>query len=159
MTSRIRIVVISAAVLTVFASGCAFVAAARGNAADQALPAVTTYKDPNCGCCSLWVRHMQDAGFAVTVEDTPDMPAVRTRLGVARHLQGCHTSVIGDYVVEGHVPAGDIKRLLAESPAVKGIAVPGMPMGSPGMEQGGVTHAYSTLAFDEQGQTTVFARH
>lgn len=159
MTSRVRMFVIAAAVLAASASTWAFVARAGGGAADQALPAVTTYKDPNCGCCTLWVRHMQSAGFDVTVQETSDMAAVHARFGVAPHLQGCHTSVIGDYVVEGHVPADDIKRLLVEKPSVRGIAVPGMPLGSPGMEQGGVAHAYSTLAFDEQGRTEVFARH
>lgn len=123
------------------------------------LPAVTTYRDPGCGCCVQWVEHMRNAGFEVTVRNTPDMPAVRTRLGVAPHLQSCHTSVVGNYVVEGHVPADDVKRLLQERPDVRGITVPGMPIGSPGMEQGSVKHAYSTLTFDEQGQTTVFERH
>jgi hypothetical protein len=156
--TRVRMFVIAAAVLVVAASTWGFVARA-GEEPLQALPAVTTYKDPGCGCCTLWVRHMEDAGFDVTVQETSDMAAVRSRYGVATHLQGCHTAVIGDYVVEGHVPADDVKRLLTEKPAVRGIAVPGMPIGSPGMEQGGVVHAYSTLAFDEQGRTQVFARH
>jgi|SRR5690606_129263 hypothetical protein len=148
-----------ALLLTAIAGGSAYAAVVRQAQGASALPTVTTYRDPGCGCCILWVEHMRQAGFEVIVRNTPDMPSVRTRLGVAPHLQACHTSVVGNYVVEGHVPADDVKRLLREQPDVRGIAVPGMPIGSPGMEQGPVKHAYSTLAFDEKGQTTVFERH
>ena len=144
--------------LAVVAATSAYVAAQQAPSS-TALPAVTTYRDPGCGCCVQWVEHMRNAGFEVTVRNTADMPSVRTRLGVAPHLQSCHTSVVGNYVVEGHVPADDVKRLLTEKPDVRGITVPGMPIGSPGMEQGSVKHAYSTLTFNEQGQTTVFERH
>jgi len=146
-----------AALAAVVGLGGAFAAASQTVA--QALPAVTVYKDPNCGCCSLWVTHMERAGFAVTAVNAPDMPAQRAKLGVPQHVQSCHTAVVDGFVVEGHVPADDVKRLLKTRPAVKGIAVPGMPIGSPGMEQGSVRHAYSVLTFDEAGRTTVFAMH
>jgi len=125
----------------------------------QTLPPVTVYKDANCGCCSLWVTHMERAGFTVTATDVTDMPARRTQLGVPAPLQSCHTAVVDGFIVEGHVPADDVKRLLTSRPKVKGIAVPGMPIGSPGMEQGNVKHQYSVLTFDDTGRTTVFARH
>lgn len=158
MTKTVRNLIVGAALaVAVVASGRVFVA--RADVAAQALPTVTVYKDPNCGCCALWVTHMQRAGFTVTTENRPDMPAVRTARGVPQHVQSCHTAVVDGFVVEGHVPADDVKRLLKTRPAVKGIAVPGMPVGSPGMEQGSVKHAYSVLTFDEAGRTTVFAQH
>lgn len=156
MTQK-RTLIIGAALVAAVALGGAF-AAASSDAA-QTLPAVTVYKDPNCGCCSLWVRHMEQAGFAVTAIETSNMPAQRAKLGVPQHVQSCHTSVVDGFVVEGHVPADDVKQLLKARPRVKGIAVPGMPIGSPGMEQGSVRHAYSVLTFDETGRTTVFAQH
>jgi hypothetical protein len=154
MTSVRRLVLAAAVLVTVAAAS----GLARG-AAQQALPAVTVYKDPNCGCCSLWVRHMEQSGFTVTAHDTADMPAIRAKHGVPAHVQSCHMGVVAGYVIEGHIPADDVKRLLTERPKVKGIAVPGMPVGSPGMEQGNVRHAYSVLTFDDTGRTTVFARH
>ena len=147
----------AALAVAVVVSGRVFVA--RADVAGQPLPAVTVYKDANCGCCSLWVAHMEKAGFAVTAIDAPDMPAQRARLGVPPHVQSCHTAVVDGFIVEGHVPADDVKQLLATRPAVKGIAAPGMPVGSPGMEQGSVRHAYSVVTFDERGRTTVFAQH
>ncbi len=159
MTLTIRSLLVAAGVLAV--AGTMFVASTRSSAAveAQALPAVTVYKDPNCGCCSLWIQHMERAGFSVTATNTTEMPAMRAKLGVPQHLQSCHTAVVGGFVVEGHVPADDVKRLLTSRPSVKGIAVPGMPVGSPGMEQGNVKHQYSVLTFNDAGQTTVFARH
>ncbi len=145
-------VVLVAAVVT----GSMLVRADQGN---QSLPAVTVYKDANCGCCSLWVTHMERAGFRVTATNTADMPALRAKHGVPAHVQSCHTAIVDGFIVEGHVPAEDVKRMLTSRPAVKGIAVPGMPVGSPGMEQGTVKHAYSVLTFDAAGRTTVFARH
>lgn len=152
-----RTVLLVVALLTATAAGS--VVATAGPGSSQTLPSVTVYKDPGCGCCSLWVAHMERAGFTVTTADTADMPALRARQGVPAHVQGCHTAVVDGFVVEGHVPADDVKRLLSSRPKVKGIAVPGMPIGSPGMEQGNVKHAYSVLTFDDAGRTTVFARH
>lgn len=115
------------------------------------------YKDPNCGCCHSWVEIMRRSGFEVSVRDTADMPSIKTRYKVGRNLASCHTALVAGYVVEGHVPADVIRKLLAEKPKVVGIAVPGMPVGSPGME-GGAKEAYSILTFDAAGKTTVFAK-
>jgi hypothetical protein len=156
MNLTMRSGLIAAIAVAVVVTGVILV---RADQATQSLPAVTVYKDPNCGCCSLWVAHMERAGFRVTATNTADMPALRTKLGVPAHVQSCHTAVVNGFVVEGHVPADDVKRLLASRPKVKGIAVPGMPVGSPGMEQGDVKHHYSVLTFDEAGRTTVFAAH
>jgi hypothetical protein len=109
------------------------------------------HKDPNCGCCSGWVQHLRDAGFAVRVEETSDLESVRARLGVPADLAACHTAEVVGYVVEGHVPATAVRRLLAERPNAKGIAVPGMPVGSPGME-GDRPTPYTAVLFGADGQ-------
>lgn len=119
---------------------------------------VTVYKSPTCGCCRNWVDHMKAQGFAVVTIDTADLAAVKHSHGIAGDLGSCHTATVGGYVLEGHVPAADVRRLLAERPAVVGLAVPGMPMGSPGME-GPVKQAYDVIAFDRTGGRTVFASH
>lgn len=120
---------------------------------------LVVYQDPNCGCCGKWVEHMRAHGFTVENMPEPDLSARKQALGVPPSLWSCHTAVIGDYVIEGHVPAGDIKRLLAERPEGKGLAVPGMPVGSPGMEYGGRRQAFDVLLFDTTGNTTVFKHH
>lgn len=127
--------------------------------ADNGLPHVVTYKSPSCGCCEMWVKHMRDAGFAVDVKSVEDMGAVKTEAGVPVGKASCHTSKIADYFVEGHVPAEDIKRLLTEKPDAKGLVVPGMVLGSPGMEQGGISQPYDVLLVSRDGTTTVFAHH
>ena len=106
----------------------------------------------------MWVAHQEQNGFDVKSTDVPDMTAVKRRVGVPRPLTSCHTALIDGYIVEGHVPADDIKRLLAERPAVAGVSVPGMPVGSPGME-GPNPQPYDVLAFDEDGSFTHFASH
>jgi hypothetical protein len=113
-------------------------------------PTILVHKDPNCGCCAGWVRHLKDAGFAVTVEETADLEAVRKRLGVPADLAACHTAEIDGYVIEGHVPALAVRRLLQERPKAIGLAVPGMPAGSPGME-GGLAQAYDVVLFEVDG--------
>ncbi len=121
---------------------------------------VTVYKSPWCGCCGQWVEHLRDNGFAVTVRELEDMDPIKARFGVAPDLESCHTAVVGDYVVEGHVPADDIRRLLAEKPAARGLSAPGMPGGAPGMEgAGGEAGPYTVFLFDEQGGRKPFARH
>lgn len=119
---------------------------------------MTVYKDANCGCCKAWIEHLRKHGFKVTAHDTRDMNAVKQNFGVKADLQSCHTGIVNGYVVEGHVPAADIKRLLKERPKIAGLAVPGMPMGSPGME-GPTVEKYSVIAFDKAGGTKVFAKH
>ncbi|MES9829564.1 MAG: DUF411 domain-containing protein [Candidatus Thiodiazotropha sp.] len=119
---------------------------------------VIVYKSPTCGCCNDWVKHLQQNGFSVQTHDRSDMQLVKRTLNVPQGLQSCHTAMVGDYVVEGHVPAKEIVRLLREKPAVKGISVPGMPMGSPGME-GPRRDNYDVLIFDEKGKTEVYSRY
>ena len=116
------------------------------------------YKSATCGCCALWVTHLKDNGFPTTAEDVADLGSVKKKHGVPEALQSCHTALIDGYVVEGHVPADLIDRLLAERPQVAGIAVPGMPIGSPGMEvPGRAADRYQVMTFDRTGRTTVFA--
>lgn len=121
---------------------------------------VTVYKDANCGCCGGWVAHMTRAGFAVTVVEQPDLTAVRARYGVPEAAASCHTAVIDGYFIEGHVPPGDVSRLIALRPAARGLAVPGMPSGSPGMEApDGQVEPYDVLLVLRDGSSSVFARH
>ena len=120
---------------------------------------ITVYKSPTCGCCKEWVKHLQANGFSVKAHDVSDLMSYKTANGVPATLGSCHTAKVGGYVIEGHVPANDIKRLLKERPAVSGLSVPGMPNGSPGMEQGGHKDRYDVLTFDKQGKTGVYARY
>lgn len=121
-------------------------------------PIITVYKDPNCGCCKSWIEHLIKHGYRVDVKDTPEMTEIKHTLGVPSGLAACHTGIVNGYLIEGHVPAADIDRLLAQKPKIAGLAVPGMPMGSPGME-GGTPQRYQVLTFDKSGKTTVFASH
>lgn len=116
------------------------------------------WKDPNCGCCSDWITHLEANGFRVEVNDKGNN-AARARLGIPAALGSCHTAEVGGYAIEGHVPAADIKRLLVEKPNAIGLAVPGMPIGSPGMEQGGRRAAYDVLLVFKGGGTRVFQTH
>ena len=121
-------------------------------------PAVTVYKTRTCGCCSKWVDHLKAKGFAPTVKDVPSTAPARKEFGVPDKLLSCHTAVVDGYTVEGHVPAEDIHRMLKQRPKAKGLAVPGMPNGSPGMEGAG-RQAYSVLLFKADGTTTVFQKY
>jgi hypothetical protein len=132
------------------------VASASHRIRGQQPPKVDVYKDPTCGCCSLWVTHMKMRGFDTTVTDVPDIAAVKTKYHVPNQLRSCHTALVGGYVIEGHVPATDVQRLLKQRPKVVGLAVPGMPIGSPGME-GQNGRPYDVLTFDAAGKTTVFS--
>ena len=120
---------------------------------------VVVYKSPTCGCCDGWIDHMRAAGFRVIARDTSDVGAVKRRLGVLPTLGSCHTAIVAGYVVEGHVPADAVERLLEERPKIVGIAVPGMPAGSPGMEDARPHVSYEVIAFDAAGRTSVFARY
>jgi hypothetical protein len=120
---------------------------------------IVVNRDPSCGCCGGWVEHLRKSGFAAEVVESTDMTRVKTRLGVPRALASCHTAEVGGYVIEGHVPAPAITRLLAEKPRAKGLAVPGMPVGSPGMEvEGAAPETYAVILFGPSGQRT-FARY
>lgn len=124
----------------------------------QAAP-MTVYRDPGCGCCEQWAERARSAGYQVVVTDSDDMPAIKRKLGVPAKLASCHTAIVGAYVVEGHVPLEAVRRLVEMRPAgTKGIAVPGMPRGSPGMEMpDGTADAFVVMAFDNAGRITPFA--
>jgi hypothetical protein len=127
--------------------------------ADPSLPTVTVWKSPTCGCCAGWVDHLRESGFAVEVVNVENLAPIKAEHGVGTSLQSCHTARVDGYTIEGHVPAEDIRRLLERRPAVAGLAVPGMPIGSPGMEAGDVRERYDVLTFDRAGATTVWATH
>lgn len=122
------------------------------------LPEVTVYKSAYCGCCGNWIKHMESNGFTVRTIVTEDMDTVKKNLNVPENLQSCHTAMIGDYIIEGHVPADLIKKLLVEAPKVKGLTVPGMVVGSPGMEQGDMKQPYEVLTFQDDGQVSTYAK-
>jgi hypothetical protein len=131
-------------------------ALARAQAPSPVL--VEVWKDPNCGCCGDWVKHLESAGFKVKVNDVGNA-AMRTKLGVADKYGSCHTALVGGYAIEGHVPAPDIRRLLKERPAAIGLSVPGMPVGSPGMDgevYGGRKDAYNVMLLTRDGGARVF---
>lgn len=119
-------------------------------------PQITIHKDPNCGCCSAWANHLKGAGFEVNIVETSNLSPIKQRLGVPDDLASCHTAEVAGYIIEGHVPASAVLRLLEQKPQVTGLAVPGMPAGSPGME-GGTPEVYDVVLFGPQGRQT-FAR-
>ena len=138
---------------------CALPAVTR-IAAAAATPTVVVNKTPTCGCCGLWVKHLQAAGFAVQVHNLENLAPIKERVGVPFGMGSCHTAEVDGYFVEGHVPAEDIKRLLRERPQAKGLAVPGMPAGSTGMEvASGRVDRYDVLLVGKDGKTSVFASH
>lgn len=133
-------------------------AAVPAATADNGAPQLVVYKSPTCGCCNAWVDHMRENGFAVETRDTTDLTPIKKLHGIAPEHESCHTAIVDGYVVEGHVPADLVAKLLTERPAdVAGLVVPGMPMGSPGME-GMYKQAYDVLALGKDGRTTVYAR-
>lgn len=127
-----------------------------GNTTDG--PEITVYKSPTCGCCEKWVHHLEENGFKVKIEDVMNTAEIKNRFGVAPELEACHTGLVDGYVVEGHVPADVIRMFLKEKPKAKGLTVPGMPNGSPGMEGNGFKEPYNVYAFDGQGRVSVYAR-
>lgn len=143
-------------VLLIFSVGL-LTACAQEKPAEAKLPEITVYKSPTCGCCGLWVDHLEESGFTVKTLDMPDVTPMKQRYGLPADLASCHTAVVDGYVVEGHVPADVIKELLQKRPDVAGIAVPGMPIGSPGME-GPNPQPYNVVAFSTDGEREVFKR-
>lgn len=119
---------------------------------------VVVYRTPSCGCCLRWVAHLQSNGFTVEIRNLENLSPIKRQHGVSAELEACHTALVQGYVIEGHVPADDIKRLLRERPTVTGLAVPDMPVGSPGME-GPNPEPYEVLTFDRNGRTTVYSNH
>src|SRR4051812_39543665 len=153
--SPARVVAIATSMITLVLT----TAAVRTPTASEAKkPTITVYKDPSCGCCKSWIEHLIKHGYRVDAKDTPQMSEIKRSLGVPDGLRACHTAVVNGYLIEGHVPAADIARLLKEKPKVAGLAVPGMPMGSPGMEGPRAQH-YQVLSFDKAGKTKVFASY
>jgi len=146
-----KIILIVSAALLILVSG--LVVAQQSNAGAKVL----VYKTPTCGCCSKWVGHMERAGFEVETRDLNNLASIKSQYGVQRSFSSCHTAIVDGYIVEGHVPPVYVQQLLKERPDVKGITVPGMPIGSPGME-GPNPQPYDVLSFDAEGNTTVFAR-
>jgi hypothetical protein len=150
------------AIAAVAITGFAYSVAAQQKAAPAAaaLPKVTVYKTSSCGCCRLWVDHMKANGFDVQAMDisASGVRDISKAAGLKDQDTSCHTSKIGNYTVEGHVPAADIKRMLKEKPAIAGLSAPGMPQGSPGMEQG-IKEPYDVIAFKKDGTSTVYAKH
>ncbi|WP_245932524.1 DUF411 domain-containing protein [Isoalcanivorax indicus] len=138
--------------------------APRGDApapesAEESLPAITVWQSPTCGCCGDWVAHLEENGFTVQTLLRHNVPMIKYRLGLPPDMASCHTAMVEGYIIEGHVPAADIKRLLTEQPFARGLAVPGMPVGSPGMEMDGRVDDYAVLLFDADGETQVFNRY
>jgi hypothetical protein len=132
------------------------IAMAEPGATVASADTIEVWKDPNCGCCKSWVEHMQKHGFTVVIHDTPDLTPVKQKHGVGADLASCHTGIVHGYAVEGHVPADLVRKMLDEKPAITGLAVPGMPMGSPGME-GGMKQKYDIIAFTKDGERKVYA--
>jgi hypothetical protein len=130
---------------------------ASAAAAEQ--PKLVVYKNASCGCCKLWVEHMRQHGFAAQVTDVDNMSPIKERAGIPYGMGSCHTAEVGGYFIEGHVPAEQVLRLLKEKPQAKGLTVPGMPIGSPGMEQGDVKRPYEVLLVHPDGSTSVYAKY
>jgi hypothetical protein len=117
---------------------------------------ITVYRSPSCGCCGIWIEHMKKHGFQITDIKTDDMAAIKQQHNIPENLASCHTAIIDGYVLEGHIPADDIKRFLTKKPNLVGLTVPGMPIGTPGMESGKIKQPFAVLAFNNQGETKVF---
>ena len=154
MTPALRITLLLALTAALGAGALSADARRPAVAADEIL----VYKTPTCGCCGKWVDHMKANGFTATVKDTVTVMPIKQRLGVPPSMASCHTTVVNGYVVEGHVPASTVRKLLKERPAIVGIAAPGMPAGSPGME-GPVSQRYDVVTFDRSGHSRVYTSH
>ncbi len=149
MTSLLKLPVRSLLSLILIAGGTAWA---------QSATQIEVFKSPYCGCCEKWVEHMEKSGFKVSAHNVNDVPAARKKLGMPDRFGSCHTAKVGGYVVEGHVPAADIQRLLKEKPKAIGLAAPGMPQGSPGMETA-TPVPYETLLIQADGSARLFAKH
>ena len=149
MTSLLKLPVRSLLLLLLIAGGTAWA---------QSATQIEVFKSPYCGCCEKWVEHMEKSGFKVSAHNVNDVPAARKNLGMPDRFGSCHTAKIGGYVVEGHVPAADVQRLLKEKPKAIGLAAPGMPQGSPGMETA-TPVPYETLLIQADGSARLFAKH
>ena len=131
----------------------------KSGRAASASQVVVAYRNPGCGCCEKWAEQMKTSGFDITMHDDADLAARKSKLGVPDQLAGCHTALIGPFIFEGHVPPEDIMRFLAEKPDALGLAVPGMPVGSPGMEMGNSKEPYEVVMFKADGSAESYAKH
>ncbi len=120
---------------------------------------IVVYRSPTCGCCGKWLKHLEENQFKIKDVVSDNMQAIKDKYGTPRNLASCHTAIVDGYVIEGHVPARDIKRLLKIKPQVSGLSVPGMPSGTPGMEMGGRKDAYQVISFDKEGNYKVFSQY
>lgn len=165
--SRKRVFIGMVLALAVLGAGASNVLAGTGDSehapmvqSASVLPLMTVHKTPSCGCCGIWVEHMRQAGFTVDVRDTDDLGPIKARLGVPYGKGSCHTAEVGGYLVEGHVPATDVLRLLQERPQARGLVLPGMPLGSPGMEvPGGHAQPYTVELVRPDGSIEAFSKH
>ena len=156
MITRRSFVGQAAGVVIASIGGRALLAEVRGNPATP----IVVYKSASCGCCAKWVDHLRVSGFTPTIHDEADMDSVKDQLGVPKDVRSCHTALLERYLVEGHVPATDLRSLLAKHPAIAGLAVPGMPTGTPGMAAPGApAEPYEVVAFQLDGKTRSYARH
>lgn len=135
-----------------------FVLSSSYSYAEQSQPSITVYKSPTCGCCNKWIKHLENNNFDVISKNSSNMPKIKSEAGVIPQVQSCHTGIINGYYIEGHVPADDIKRLIAEKPKALGLSVPGMPMGSPGME-GHRKNPYTVILMKKDGSYERFSEH
>jgi hypothetical protein len=133
--------------------------AASSEPKTTAFPKVSVHKSPTCGCCSAWVEHMKRSGFDVTTTNVDNLGPIKERVGVPHGMGSCHTAEVGGYFIEGHVPAAEVKRFLSEKPKAKGLTVPRMPIGSPGMESGDQVDPYEVHLVHDDGTTSVYARY
>ncbi|WP_299733570.1 DUF411 domain-containing protein [uncultured Endozoicomonas sp.] len=127
--------------------------------ATENLPTIMVYKSPTCGCCTEWVKHLEDYGFKTMSHNVQDVNKYKQKANLPHGMGSCHTAFVDGYAIEGHVPAEDIKHMLTARPNIRGIAVPGMPMGSPGMEYGNRKDAYNVISYTKDGSTEVFSSH
>jgi hypothetical protein len=140
-----------------FLSASAALAVLATTRASAATPKIVIHRDPGCGCCTKWAALARKAGYSVTIVDSPNRALLQQRVSLPEALGSCHTALAGGYAFEGHVPIEDVRRVLKERPRIRGLAVPGMPMGSPGMETGdGSRQAYKVMAFDAAGKVSVY---
>lgn len=127
--------------------------------ADGSAPEITVYKNASCGCCGNWITHLKDEGFQVEAHDVADVTPYKKKYGVPYEMGSCHTALVEGYVIEGHVPASDIRRLIKERPDIRGLSAPGMPIGSPGMEQGNKKDSFDVIAIGKDGSTSVYSSY
>ncbi len=154
-----RYILLSGLLVTLLLAACA-TPASESTTGAQAMPEMVVYRSPTCGCCSDWVSYVEEHGYTVTVEDVQDIAVVKEEHNIPQRAWSCHTALVDGYVVEGHVPIEDIERLLSERPDVAGIAVPGMPVGSPGMEvPGAELQPFDVVTFDVAGNTEVYSTY